>query len=262
MQKEMKFLALRIDDIGASSKAFEVYSNKLRGCANFLFLKSLPFLKNWGPYRELSVTEWDAILRIIRENGINLTVAITAVWVEEDGKLVPFPDKFPQQASLLKEASRAGLCEIANHGLTHCLEGKHMPRLFTSNRKFHREFYPERAESEVKEHLRLSQDILQNYFQQKIVTLVPPGSVWSEVTERLCPEFGLKIISCGGIGETRNQNGVFLLGEKDTIAFHDRDLVLKGIGFLSSLIKEYLNTELISVKEAVNRIRCSKKYLG
>ena len=54
-------VALRLDDVGASSKRFEVYGRtrlpfggwQLPFPGNFLFLKYLPPLQRWGPHGEL-----------------------------------------------------------------------------------------------------------------------------------------------------------------------------------------------------------------
>ena len=62
--------ALRLDDVGAASKQHEVYGVtriKLGPLAlpfpgNFLFLKYLPLVKRWGPYRELTAPEWERVL--------------------------------------------------------------------------------------------------------------------------------------------------------------------------------------------------------
>ena len=59
----MKSIYLRIDDIGASTKKFEVYSkNKF---ANILFLKYLKRYKAWAPYPELSKNEWEQVFAIL-----------------------------------------------------------------------------------------------------------------------------------------------------------------------------------------------------
>ena len=63
-------VALRLDDVGAASKRHEVYGlTRVRVGrlavpfpGNFLFLKYLPPIKRWGPYRELSASEWTAML--------------------------------------------------------------------------------------------------------------------------------------------------------------------------------------------------------
>lgn len=62
--------ALRMDDVGAASKRHEVYGVtrvRLGGLrvpfpGNFLFLKYLPPIKRWGPYRELEAGDWEAVL--------------------------------------------------------------------------------------------------------------------------------------------------------------------------------------------------------
>jgi hypothetical protein len=77
---------LRIDDIGASTKQFEVYSKRRFG--NFLFLKYLPWFKAWGPYQEMSADEWQQVLDLLTKCPAKLTVGVTASWVEKDGEKV------------------------------------------------------------------------------------------------------------------------------------------------------------------------------
>lgn len=254
MQKTIKFLALRIDDIGASSKKYEVYSDVFRGIGNILFLKYLPPFKRWGPYREMTAGELDSLFIFLKKNRMKITAAVTATWVEKDGKMTPFPKKFPQQATILKEALKEGVCEIANHGLTHCYIGKHLPRLFTSNRKYHREFYPYLSGNIHREHLSLSQEILENYFQDKIITLVPPGNLLSESAKEFCANVGLKIISasCNEVNEYKD--GIFFLSREDTIAFHDRDIVLSGLGFLQRILDENPGTVFLTVRDKVKKL--------
>ena len=124
----MSRIALRMDDVGASTKHFEVYSKKMFG--NFLFLKYLSFFRAWGVYEEISSEMWQEIFQTLEENDAKLTIGVTATWVERDGTLVPFPEKFPLQADLLKAAEEDGIIEIANHGLTHCVVGNHLPKPF------------------------------------------------------------------------------------------------------------------------------------
>ena len=64
-----------------------------------------------------------------------------------------------------------GIIEIANHGLTHCvlIENLFYPRPFSSNRKFHREFWKWLSPEIHKEHIYRSQEILSNYFNEDIV---------------------------------------------------------------------------------------------
>jgi len=77
------------------------------------------------------------LVRYANEKKVKLTVGITACWVTYDGDLIPFPEKYPEQADLLKFGSESGLLEIANHGLTHCVVGKHF-FISSSNRHYFR----------------------------------------------------------------------------------------------------------------------------
>ena len=240
-------LALRIDDIGASSKRFEVYS-KIPG-GNLLFLKYLPTFKAWGPYDELSTGQWEEIFDVLRENSAKLTIAITAGWVEKNGQLISFPEKFPAQAAVIKRVLDEGLVEIANHGLTHCVAGKHLPRLFFSNRKFHREFWDWLDEKTHYEHIEKAQKILQDYFQIKITTLIPPGNVFSNITVKAAGKFGINLINC--YTETTNVGPVRILGEENVFVFHDRELVINGTDWLARKLMDLKknNMEFYFIKE-------------
>src|SRR5439155_1184047 len=135
--------ALRLDDVGAASKQHEVYgltrirlgSRALPFPGNFLFLKYLPPIKRWGPYRELSAREWEGMLVALEAAGARMTAAITAGWVGADGGVTPFPRKFPDAAGVIREGVRRGLVEVANHGYTHCVlrDRPFRPRLFGGN---------------------------------------------------------------------------------------------------------------------------------
>jgi hypothetical protein len=254
----MKTIALRIDDIGASTKRFEVYSKRKFG--NFLFLKYLNGFKAWGPYREMIVSEWIEIFNILRECSAKLTVGITAAWVERNGDYIPFPEKYPDEADVLKDGLDEGLLEIANHGLTHCVVGKHLPRLFSSNRKYHREFWDWVPREVHFEHIEKSQAILQDYFETRITTLIPPGNVFSNDTVEAAAKYGIerinyrkwetsslkekiKIIN----GETIFENNLPL---ENVIRFHDKEIVLEGVVWLKDKLEAISrDAEFVFVKE-------------
>ena len=231
-------LALRLDDVGASTKRYEVYSRRRFGIGryaisgNWLFLKYLPGIKAWGPYRELSAKEWCQISDLLAASSAKLTVAVTAAWAENEDVLIPFPNRFPAQASVLKEAVDSNLIEIANHGLTHCvLEGhKFKPRLWSSNRTYHREFWEWVSTDQQDQHICQAQQILQDYFQLPIVTIVPPGNVFTDETLEIANRYGLKVVSCDTA--PRKQGDMVVVGNKDVLPFHDRDIVYGGIEWL------------------------------
>lgn len=232
-------LCLRIDDIGASSKHHEVYSERWRPFGNFLWIKYLPRFRAWGKYREMVREEWDAVFDLLSRYGAKLTVAVTATWVEYDGTLVPFPEKFPEEAAKLREGEQSGLVEIANHGLTHCVvEGfKFRPRLFSSNRKFHREFWDWIPADAHFKSLERAQGILKTCFRDPVTTLVPPGNVFSAATVDACSRLGIRRINCNARpGESR---GVRILGNDGIVAFHDRELVLEGVAWLERILSAH-----------------------
>ena len=215
-------MSLRIDDIGASTKYFEVYSKTIFG--NFLFLKYIKKFRAWGPYREMTVDEWHKVFEILSDFGARLTVGITAAWVERSGKLIPFHEKFIDEAKVLKNGVEEGLLEIANHGLTHCVVGKHLPRFFSSNRKYHREFWHWIPREVHFEHMERSQAILQYYFETEITTLIPPGNVFTQDTIDAAKKNGIKKINC--LNDQSSSGEISIIGNESVIPFHDREIVL------------------------------------
>jgi len=238
-------IALRLDDVGACSKRYEIYSDfgvhlgPVSLSANWLCLKYLFPFRKWGPYREMTAPEWYSIFRLLESHKARLTVAVTAAWAESEQQLIPFPTRFPGEAAALKEGVQQGLIEVANHGLTHCvLQGDAFkPRWFSSNRQFHREFWDWIPLAQQEEHLRWSQDILQNYFQTNVVTFVPPGNVFTENTLKIAQRYGLRYVSCN-VGPYQ-LGGMVILGNEGVIAFHDRDIVLKGVEWFKRLLDQH-----------------------
>lgn len=233
-----------MDDVGASSKRYEIYARPLPlpGRAallgDVLFLKMLPPFRAWGPYRELDPREWEEILEVLRASSARLTIGVTAAWVTWSGDLIPFPERFPAQARVIREGVREGLLEVADHGLTHCVldDRAFRPRLFTGNRRAHREFWDWIPEARQFDHLERAQRILQGWLGSDVVTFVPPGNAFGDATIRAARAVGLRILSCDAPPSQRDD--VAIVGNERVRAFHDRDLVLDGIDHLRVLIDE------------------------
>ncbi len=240
-------IALRIDDIGASSKQFEVYSKRFKGLGSVFFLKYLPWFRAWGPYPEMTEGQWEQVFELLRRFNARLTVGVTAGWVEKDGTLIAFPEKFEKQAQKLKEGSVEGLLEIANHGLTHCVVGRHLPRLFFSNRKYHREFWDWLDDKIHIDHIRESQMILQDYFEVAVTTFIPPGNVYTDITVQACEEFGINLINCQTVNSFNG--AVRILDDENVVAFHDRELVLEGVEWLENTLNQQEDIEYCFVRE-------------
>lgn len=233
----MKKIFLRIDDIGASTKKYEIYSKFGFGLGNILFLKYIKPFKAWGPYREMRTDEWKKVFDILSSLNAKLTVGVTATWVEKDGTLVPFPDKFPAQSELLKIADKDGLIEIANHGLTHCVVGKHLPNLFSGNRKYHREFWDWQPKKIHEDHINKSQLIFKDWLGKSPTTLIPPGNVYSADTLRASEKNGIKIIN--SYMNFNIKSNVKIVNDDSIDPFHDKELVEDGLDFLTKKIKSY-----------------------
>ena len=239
--------ALRLDDVGAASKRFEVYGVtrlplgpfRLPFPGNFLFLKYVPPIKRWGPYAELSAAAWEWIVAALEAAHARMTVGITAGWVEDDATVTPFPRKFPAAAAIIRAAAARGVLEVANHGYTHCVldNGMFRPRLFHGNRPFHREFYDWLPEAVHREHVTRAQGILQDYLGEAVVTFVPPGNVFTRVTLAVAAEAGLRFVSCLEPTSWGPTEALTFVGNDDVVAIHDRDLVLGGPATLQRILE-------------------------
>jgi peptidoglycan/xylan/chitin deacetylase (PgdA/CDA1 family) len=255
-------LALRLDDVGAASKAHEVYGLtrlvvggvRIPFPGNFLFLKYLPPIKRWGPYRELLAIEWEDILALLEAAGSRMTVGITAGWVERDGHVVPFPRKFREAAGVIREGIRRGLLEVANHGYTHCvlLNGAWRPRWFSGNRDAHREFHDWIPEATHREHLRRAQDILGEWLGGAPETFVPPGNVFVPATLRAAREVGIRYVSCRDAARHGPVDGLTYVDDSRVVTLHDRDLVLGGLPSFEALLGRH--APLATVREIGERL--------
>ena len=248
-------ITLRLDDVGACSKRYEIYSDHawswkaLSVSANWLFLKYVPPFKKWGPYREMTAQEWHAVYDLLETYGAKLTVAVTAAWAESERHLIPFPMRFPEEAAALKEGLGQGLIEIANHGLTHCVlkDNAFKPKWFSSNRRYHREFWDWVPLEEQEEHIRRSQDILQTYFHTEVVTFVPPGSVFTEATLEIAWRYGMRYVSCNTPRRLHGQMAI--VGDEQVLPFHDREIVLNGVDWLQQRLEANRDKQLCFVRE-------------
>lgn len=245
-------VTFRIDDIGASTKYYNQHGKSIFKfhdipffyfpLANFWFFKRIWPFKKWAKYNELTAGEWEIFLEIFKKNNIKPIIAITACWVEKDSSLTPFPEKFPEEANILKKAHINNDIIIANHGLTHCIVGEHLPRLFSANRNLHREFYPYLDQEVHTNHIMGSQKILESFFKKPISIFVPPGHIWSLKTYRALKGTNVKkIISLKYMQDSDQQmDGIEFFNENsDFFSFHDRELKLFGDKWLKQKIEEY-----------------------
>ena len=245
----MKKIALRIDDIGASTKEYEIYSKKWFGLGNFLFLKYMNYFKAWAKYREMNADEWHKVFDLLEKYNAKLTVGVTATWVNYDGTSVVFNKKFPEEAKALKHGMEEGLIEIANHGLTHCVVKDNLfrPKLFSSNRTYHREFWEWLGEDLHYNHIKESQDILQEFFDTDVVTLIPPGNVYCDFTVDAAKKYGIKHINCQT--HDAKQNSINIISNNNVFAFHDKEIVEEGLDWLEEIFKKYQSHEYLFVNE-------------
>ncbi len=261
--------ALRLDDVGAASKRHEVYGAtrvKIGPLAipfpgNFLFLKYIPPAKRWGPYRELGAEEWERILAALEAVGARMTVGVTAGWVEREGKIVPFPRKFPETAAVIRRGVERGQLEVAHHGYTHCVleGGRFRPRLFSGNRSDHREFHEWLPVTVHREHMATAQRILQDFLGSPVLTFVPPGNVFTRGTLEAAAAAGLRYVSCLAPARWGAVEGLIFVSESDVLAIHDRDIVMGGIGFLQGLLGERDREPFVTVREVGARLEATRR---
>lgn len=257
-------LALRMDDPGASSKQNEIYSDwssrfgPFRISGNWLFLKHLEPFKGWGPYRELRPPEWRSILDLLESKGAKLTVGITAAWAVSNSEQIPFPEKYPQQAAILREAAHAGLIEVANHGYSHCVLESNLfkPQLLSGNRKYHREYWDWVPDEIQENHIARSQEILQNWLNLDVVTFVPPGNVYTDTTLEIAKKYGVRYVSCQTTPSEKH--GLQVIGNEDVVPFHDRELVLEGVEWLEDLVNSYTKVNWVHIRD-LGRMRESRR---
>ncbi|MFH1353984.1 MAG: DUF2334 domain-containing protein [bacterium] len=210
----------RIDDIGASTKQFRS--------------------KPWGPYQELTVREWAAALDVFGQHHVQPIIAITASWVDKRSRLIPFHQKFPDQAQILKKAWRNNLITVANHGLTHCVVGKHLPHFWSDNRSYHREFWPNLPQATHTKHVLDSQHILEQYFERAVTKFVPPGNVWSKKTYQALKQTNIKQVICNHYmldAPRREMDAISFIDDRHNFfVCHDRDIKLNGLKWLKAAL--------------------------
>ena len=226
-----------MDDVGASTKLHERYcENRF---LNVGFLRDRRLFGAWGPYREMVPAEWESIFSLLEKHNAKLTVAVTGCWVEASGELIPFPEKFPEEAAALKAGLASGRIEIASHGLTHCVlaDKKFLPRLFGSNRTYHREFWDWVPAAEHTAQLKRSVQILRDYFGQPVTTLIPPGNVYAPATLAACRENGIRLVNCQNPRVKDENPSPRIVGNEHVIAFHDREIVLEGVEWLERALR-------------------------
>jgi len=250
-----------MDDIGASTKIYNQYGKThwkvfgknlpLSFFANWLFFKRIKPFAKWAIYNELNEEDWKKIFFCLRRNNANMTIGITAAWAISEFNIISFDQKFPRQTAILREGVEEGLIEIAHHGLTHCVlkDNAFLPKRFKGNRTYHREFWDWLPESYHKEHIEKAQAILISAFKTDIITFIPPGNVWTEITENYAASVGIKYLSSleSRSPTGKKSNGIFYIGNENMIDFHDREIALYGIAWLEKRMNP--NIQYCTVKD-------------
>lgn len=199
----------RIDDLGASSKLHERHRGK------------------WWPYRELRAEELATLMAWLARTGSRVTLAITARWVTRRANQIPYARMFPEQAAVIRLAVQHGLVEVACHGLTHCIPGRHADWTFwRSNRQWHREFIDALPFPEQVEHLRVARAELEQTFLAPVTTLVPPGNAISERLALTALDLGFTVVTCR---RPDPSTASVIADDRAYPVTHDRDLVAWGM---------------------------------
>ena len=260
---------IRIDDIGASTKEFNVYGRNTLSInkktvsfppiiSNFLFMKRFPLFSGWAKYKELEFNNWIEIINTLKENNSKLNIAITACWVNENGELQRFDEKFPEQVEIIKFGVKENLLYILNHGLTHCIPGRHRPLRFQSGQKFHREFTSFLSLEKQYMHLRESQRILKEIFGKSPKILTPPGNMYNEDTLISMKELGLFIIQCDRNTSHQPSDEILLkycikhIPNENIKVIHDRDIVQGDPKFFQRLMRQEFLRNSESFEKLIN----------
>ncbi|PIQ85369.1 MAG: hypothetical protein COV74_09220 [Candidatus Omnitrophica bacterium CG11_big_fil_rev_8_21_14_0_20_45_26] len=254
----VKQIAFRMDDVGAASKQHEVYGKtrvqlgnwRIPFPGNFLWVKYLKPFRQWGPYAELSVDQWGKLLALCERIQLKLTIGITAGWVEKNGSVTAFPTRYPEQAKMIKTGLKMGCFEVANHGYTHCVLNNcdFRPKYFSSNRQWHREFWEWVPLEVQRSHIEMAQTILQDYFEDEVVTFIPPGNVFTNETLKAASEYGLKYVSCQRL-KSDTDTTLIPIPDQNVFAFHDKEVQELGIQWLEDQCQQRQPCEFVFIKQ-------------
>ena len=259
---------IRIDDVGASTKEFNLYGKntlKIKNriisfppiISNFLFMKRLPIFSGWAKYKELEYNDWIRIIEVLKEKKSRLNVAITACWVNKNSELKRFDEKFPEQVEIIKYGIKEGLIYLINHGLTHCIPGKHLPLRFSSVQKYHREFTKFLPLEKQFMHLKESQRILKEIFGQEPLIFTPPGNMYNENTLISMQKLGLKTIQCErNISHQPSdimltKYGIKHICNKNIFVIHDRDIVKGNSNYFENIMSNSYLKNADSLKNLI-----------
>ena len=200
-------MILRIDDFGASSKWFERHRLK-------------PF-----PYRETNAKELERLLNWCQRTHSSCTLAITALWVHRNGDASKYQYRFPAQTEVIRWGVHVGVFEVASHGLTHCIPGRHADwKWWRGNRQWHREFIPALPYDKQRDHLHRSKVILEEAFRCEVTTLVPPGNAISGPMMYTATELGYETITCALRSSGEKDRCSWLHGDCEDVVLHDWQL--------------------------------------
>src|SRR5207247_5014109 len=116
----------------------------------------------------------------------------------------------------------------------------------------HREFYDFVPPATQEAHIRRAQRILADTFATDIVTLVPPGNLLQPVTAEIARLCGVRFLSYRA---PTSRDGILpVVGDECGVVFHDRDVVLGGVGWLRTRLAEVRGREILFVREMGGRL--------
>lgn len=228
--------ALRLDDFGASAKHNEIYTKALNGWGNLFGLHNFQKFRAWAKYDEIEPELLERFIQKLIDRNSRATLGITACWLNLDGSMETFNVKFPDHVKLLNEGIACKVIEIANHGLTHAVteDLAFKPKIFSSNRTMHREYWPWRSNGVIRTSVSLSQMILGECFGLRPTIGVPPGNAWCRSYAEACSEYGIKIINSNLPSQDQvnlDELGLIYLSNDRVHALHDKELTEETLEF-------------------------------
>ena len=99
----------------------------------------------------------------------------------------------------------------------------------------------------LRKELELLEDILQEFFDVDVITLIPPGNVYCEYTVDAAQKYGIKYINCQT--DDSVMHDVKIMSNNNVFAFHDKEIVEEGLDWFEDKLKLYKKSNYVFVKE-------------
>ncbi|MDD5069807.1 MAG: DUF2334 domain-containing protein [Candidatus Omnitrophica bacterium] len=141
------------------------------------------------------------ILDCFRNNNIRCVMAVIPFVCAANWRDPNFQEKIPlpkEKIDFIKPYLKAGVCEIALHGLSHqnLRRKNRISHFFPGNRNKNRfsEFYGQNHDQQLKRLIQ-GKEYLESLFETEITSFVPPWNSYDKTTIRCLDELGFEVLS-------------------------------------------------------------------